>query len=439
MFTNTHIPETVTVTVDKVWEDSENQDGLRPDTIHIKLVSNGIVKDAYLDTDSNWHLEFEGLPKYRDHGILNEYSVQEVDVDGYTSTVTTEDGYAFTIKNDHVPAVIDIPITEEWIDDNNRDGLRPDSHTVILTDGTNTIEEIVLDKDNGYGIILKDMPKYKDGVEIDYQIKDFEVDGYTTDIVKSDEAPAFNITNTHIPEATTITVTEEWHDHDDYDKIRPEKVTLTLTGSDGNVYEKTVTKDTWTTAFSDLPKNSKGEQIIYTLAQEGIKGYNTTITNTHTDAITVINEHEPVKTITVTVTWNDENNKDNIRPDKVTVKLADGTTAISTKEIKNDSWNHLFESIPVFNGDDKASYTITQDAVNGYTTEIKASDDGNTIEIINTHIPVVPPKEEPKKEEPATPAPVVEVKVEQPAPTVTLVQTTNKPTGISFFESLFAK
>lgn len=439
VFTNTHIPETVTVTVDKVWDDSENQDGLRPDTIHIKLVSNGIAKDAYLDADSNWHLEFEGLPKYRDHGILNEYSVQEVDVDGYTSTVTTEDGYAFTIKNDHVPAVIDIPITEEWIDDNNRDGLRPDSHTVILTDGTDTIEEMVLDKDNGYGIILKDMPKYKDGVEIDYQIKDFEVDGYTTDIVKSDEAPAFNITNTHIPEATTITVTEEWHDHDDYDKIRPEKVTLTLTGSDGNVYEKTVTKDTWTTAFSDLPKNSKGEQIIYTLAQEGIKGYNTTITNNHTDTITVINEHEPVKTITVTVTWNDENNKDNIRPDKVTVKLADGTTAISTKEIKNDSWKYILENVSVFNENDKASYTITQDAVNGYTTEIKASDDGNTIEIINTHIPVVPPKEEPKKEEPATPAPVVEVKVEQPAPTVPLVQTTNKPTGISFFESLFAK
>lgn len=99
----------------------------------------------------------------------------------------------------------------------------------------------------------------------------------------------------------------------------------------------------------------------------------------------------------------------------------------------------IFEDIPAFNGSDKVSYTITQDAVNGYTTEIKASDDGNTIEIINTHIPVVPPKEEPKKEEPATPAPVVEVKVEQPAPTVTLIQTTNKPTGISFFESLFAK
>lgn len=439
VFTNTHIPETVTVTVDKVWKDAENQDGLRPDAIQIRLISNDIEKDAYLDAESDWHLDFEGLPKYRDHGILNEYSVQEVDVDGYTSTVTTEDGYTFTIENDHVPAVIDIPITEEWIDDNDRDGLRPDSHTVVLVDGTNAIEEVVLDRDNGYGVVLKNMPKYKNGVEINYQIKDFKVDGYTTNIIKSDSVKDFNITNTHVPEMVTVTVTEGWHDQSDYDKIRPEEIALTLTGSDGNVYEKTVNKETWTAVFSDLPKNSKGEQIIYTLTQEGIKGYSTTITNNQTDTITVINKHEPVKTIAVTVTWNDENNKDSIRPDKVTVKLTDGTTVVSTKEVKNDSWKHIFEDIHVFNGSDKVSYTITQDAVNGYTTEIKASDDGNTIEIINTHISVVPPKEEPKKEEPATPAPVVEVKVEQPAPTVTLIQTTNKPTGISFFESLFAK
>lgn len=437
VFTNTHIPETVTVTVDKVWKDAENQDGLRPDAIHIRLISNDIEKDAYLDAESDWHLDFEGLPKYRDHGILNEYSVQEVDVDGYTSTVTTKDGYAFTIENDHVPAVIDIPITEEWIDDNDRDGLRPGSHTVVLVDGTNAIEEVVLDRNNGYGVVLKNMPKYKNGVEINYQIKDFKVDGYTTNIIKSDSVKDFNITNTHVPEMVTITVTEGWHDQSDYDKIRPEKVTLTLTGSDGNVYEKTVTKDTWTTAFSDLPKNSKGEQIIYTLTQEGIKGYKTTITDNETGTIAVINTHEPVKTITVTVTWNDENNKDNIRPDKVTVKLANGTTAVSTKEINNDSWKHVFENIIVFNGDGKASYTVTQDAVNGYTTEIKASDDGNTIEIINTHVPVAPPKEAPKQEETVTstaPAPVVEIKTE---PTTTVIETPNKQTGISFMDGLF--
>lgn len=437
VFTNTHIPETVTVTVDKVWKDAENQDGLRPDAIHIRLISNDIEKDAYLDAESDWHLDFEGLPKYRDHGILNEYSVQEVDVDGYTSTVTTKDGYAFTIENDHVPAVIDIPITEEWIDDNDRDGLRPGSHTVVLVDGTNAIEEVVLDRNNGYGVVLKNMPKYKNGVEINYQIKDFKVDGYTTNIIKSDSVKDFNITNTHVPEMVTVTVTEGWHDQSDYDKIRPEKVTLTLTGSDGNVYEKTVTKDTWTTAFSDLPKNSKGEQIIYTLTQEGIKGYKTTITDNETGTIAVINTHEPVKDITVTIVWKDENNKDNIRPDKVTVKLADGTTVVSAKEVKNDSWKHIFEDISVFNGSDKVSYTVTQDAVNGYTTEVKVSDDGNTVKIINTHVPVAPPKEEPKQEETATstaPAPVVEIKTE---PTTTVIETPNKQTGISFMDGLF--
>ena len=64
--------DTVTVTVDKVWKDAENQDGLRPDAIQIRLISNDIEKDAYLDAESDWHLDFEGLPKYRDHGILNE-------------------------------------------------------------------------------------------------------------------------------------------------------------------------------------------------------------------------------------------------------------------------------------------------------------------------------------------------------------------------------
>lgn len=137
------------------------------------------------------------------------------------------------------------------------------------------------------------------------------------------------------------------------------------------------------------------------------------------------------------VNWNDENNKDSIRPDKVTVKLTDGTTVVSTKEVKNDSWKHIFEDIPVFNGSDKVSYTVTQDAVNGYTTEIKVSDDGNTVKIINTHVPVAPPKEEPKQEEtatPAAPAHVVEIKTE---PTTTVIETPNKQTGISFMDGLF--
>lgn len=65
------------------------------------------------------------------------------------------------------------------------------------------------------------------------------------------------------------------------------------------------------------------------------------------------------------------------------------------------------------------------------------SDDGNTVKIINTHVPVAPPKEEPKQEEtatPAAPAHVVEIKTE---PTTTVIETPNKQTGISFMDGLF--
>lgn len=54
-----------------------------------------------------------------------------------------------------------------------------------------------------------------------------------------------------------------------------------------------------------------------------------------------------------------------------------------------------------------------------------------------THVPVAPPKEEPKQEEtatPAAPAPVVEIKTE---PTTTVIETPNKQTGISFMDGLF--
>lgn len=282
-----------------------------------------------------------------------------------------------------------ITITKAWNDENNQDGLRPKSITAVVNGSDGSARFVQLFESQNWTTSLNNLPKYKNSTEVQYTVKENAISGYETEIKQTGDS--YTITNTHAPAVVTVSVVKIWDDENNQDGIRPSLIQVTLTGSDGSTHNAAITKnDGWTYQFKDLPQYKNGVKIDYTLQE-------------------------------------------------VTVKLTDGTTVVSTKEVKNDSWKHIFEDIPVFNGSDKVSYTITQDAVNGYTTEIKASDDGNTIEIINTHIPVVPPKEEPKKEEPATPAPVVEVKVEQPAPTVTLIQTTNKPTGISFFESLFAK
>lgn len=274
---------------------------------------------------------------------------------------------------------------------------------------------------------------------INYTIAEEKIPGYTTTIAKDASGYKFTLTNTKPIETVTKTVSKVWEDSNNQDGLRPSAITVILTGDDGSRRVKSVTAaENWTVTFENLPKNQNhGQNIQYTVSEAFVSGYTEAITQ-NGDNYIITNTHTPASSeFFVTKIWKDNGNNDGIRPDKVTVKLTDGTTAVSTKEINNDSWKHVFENIIVFNGDGKASYTVTQDAVNGYTTEIKASDDGNTIEIINTHVPVAPPKEEPKQEEtatPAAPAHVVEIKTE---PTTTVIETPNKQTGISFMDGLF--
>ncbi|ETJ33647.1 Cna protein B-type protein, partial [human gut metagenome] len=41
VLTNTHTPSTVDIPVTKIWVDNDNQDGLRPAKITVKLLANG--------------------------------------------------------------------------------------------------------------------------------------------------------------------------------------------------------------------------------------------------------------------------------------------------------------------------------------------------------------------------------------------------------------
>lgn len=430
VFTNTHIPETVTVTVDKVWDDSENQDGLRPDTIHIKLVSNGIAKDAYLDADSNWHLEFEGLPKYRDHGILNEYSVQEVDVDSYTSTVTTKDGYAFTIENDHVPAVIDIPITEEWIDDNDRDGLRPNSIHVTLTGSDGSTYKKDLEKDSGYSTIFTSLPKYHNGELISYSLAETPVEGYETDIQAAESGYGFTITNTHEVSKKTIKVSKVWDDAENQDGIRPDSVTVTLTGSNNSKYTAKLNKENnWTYTFEGLFCKADGATIKYEVSEKDVAGYTPSIKETEGGFI-ITNAHKPeTVTINIVKNWNDSQNADNIRPDAISITLTGSDNSSRSITLnKAGDYKTAVDSLPKFHEGKQITYTVTETPVDGYTSSVQASADGYSFVVINTHTPEV---HQEKKETPTTPK--FEIKAE---PSTTIIQTTNKPTGVSFFDSL---
>lgn len=432
VFTNTHIPETVTVTVDKVWEDGENQDGLRPDSIDVILTgSDGNTYNATISEKDNWTYIFANLPKYFNDGTLVEYSLQEVETDGYAGTVTKgTDGYTFTIKNDHTPAVVDIPVTKVWNDDEDRDGLRPNSIHVTLTGSDGSTYKKDLEKDSGYSTIFTSLPKYHNGELISYSLAETPVEGYETDIQAAESGYGFTITNTHEVSKKTIKVSKVWDDAENQDGIRPDSVTVTLTGSNNSKYTAKLNKENnWTYTFEGLFCKADGATIKYEVSEKDVAGYTPSIKETEGGFI-ITNGHKPeTVTINIVKNWNDSQNADNIRPDAISITLTGSDNSSRSITLnKAGDYKTAVDSLPKFHEGKQITYTVTETPVDGYTSSVQASADGYSFVVINTHTPEV---HQEKKETPTTPK--FEIKAE---PSTTIIQTTNKPTGVSFFDSL---
>lgn len=432
VFTNTHIPETVTVTVDKVWEDSEDQDGVRPDSIDVILTgSDGNTYNATISEKDNWTYIFANLPKYFNDGTLVEYSLQEVETDGYAGTVTKgTDGYMFTIKNDHTPAVVDIPVTKVWNDDEDRDGLRPNSIHVTLTGSDGSTYKKDLEKDSGYSTIFTSLPKYHNGELISYSLAETPVEGYETDIQAAESGYGFTITNTHEVSKKTIKVSKVWDDAENQDGIRPDSVTVTLTGSNNSKYTAKLNKENnWTYTFEGLFCKADGATIKYEVSEKDVAGYTPSIKETEGGFI-ITNAHKPeTVTINIVKNWNDSQNADNIRPDAISITLTGSDNSSRSITLnKAGDYKTAVDSLPKFHEGKQITYTVTETPVDGYTSSVQASADGYSFVVINTHTPEV---HQEKKETPTTPK--FEIKAE---PSTTIIQTTNKPTGVSFFDSL---
>lgn len=432
VFTNTHIPETVTVTVDKVWKDAENQDGLRPDSIDVILTgSDGNTYNATISEKDNWTYIFANLPKYFNDGTLVEYSLQEVETDGYAGTVTKgTDGYTFTIKNDHTPAVVDIPVTKVWNDDEDRDGLRPNSIHVTLTGSDSSTYKKDLEKDSGYSTIFTSLPKYHNGELISYSLAETPVEGYETDIQAAESGYGFTITNTHEVSKKTIKVSKVWDDAENQDGIRPDSVTVTLTGSNNSKYTAKLNKENnWTYTFEGLFCKADGATIKYEVSEKDVAGYTPSIKETEGGFI-ITNAHKPeTVTINIVKNWNDSQNADNIRPDAISITLTGSDNSSRSITLnKAGDYKTAVDSLPKFHEGKQITYTVTETPVDGYTSSVQASADGYSFVVINTHTPEV---HQEKKETPTTPK--FEIKAE---PSTTIIQTTNKPTGVSFFDSL---
>ena len=362
--TNRHIPEPTEIPVTKEWQDGENADGIRPDSITVRLYDGETeVKSATVtpDADGNWSYTFKDLPKYKDHGTEITYTVKEDPVPEYDTLV---EGYKIT--NKHTPEPTEITVTKEWKDNANADGVRPESITVrLFADGTEVKSATITpDADGNWSYTFKDLPKNKNGKEIKYTINEDPVPEYQAEIEN------YKITNTHVP-VVEIPIEKKWDDADDQDGVRPKNITVLLYADETKVQSATVVPDAngnWKYTFKNLPKfKDDGSEIVYTIDEETVPAYDKKI-----EGYIITNKHEPEKTeVNGKKTWQDDYDHDAMRPKSITIRLfANGKEIKSVKVTEADGWKWSFTDLPKYEKGKEIKYTIKEDRVLGYTAKV---------------------------------------------------------------------
>ena len=288
----------INVDVTKQWDDENNQDGKRPDSIKVQLYADDVAvgSPVTLSETSNWTYQWTELAEYNSQGDKITYTVKEVEVPiDYTETVTKKATNDWVITNSHTPETIDISGTKTWNDGNNKYGQRPNSIEISLYGDGKLISTMNTDELLNWNYQFTGLPKYKNGEEIKYEVKETPVPGYNTRI------KGFNIENTYILGKTDFTVTKEWDDKNNQDGKRPDSIKVQLYG-DGVAVGSPVTlskTSNWTYQWTELAEyNSQGDKITYTVKEVNVpSGYTVVVTPVNQNTVVITNSYQPTVTV----------------------------------------------------------------------------------------------------------------------------------------------
>ena len=281
--------EKIETSVCKEWDDADDRDGKRPQSILVQLYANGqkLGEPVVLNEGNGWSYGWSDLPVKQD-GQTVVYSLKEVGrIPGYESTVTGDVQTGFVITNSHTPELTNISGEKIWDDENNQDGKRPESITVNLFANGEKIDSKVVkaDVEGNWSYTFQNLPKYANGEPIIYTVTEDTVTDYTTEVTGT------TITNKYQPGKTSITVTKAWEDFNDHNGIRPSEIKVQLY-ADGEAQGEEITlnaENQWTHIWTDLDERKAGELIDYTVKEtENTDNYETTISgDAHTGYIII--------------------------------------------------------------------------------------------------------------------------------------------------------
>ena len=417
--TNTHTPEKISISGSKTWDDNDNQDGKRPSNIKVILFADGTeVTSQTVTAENEWNWSFTDLNKYA-KGREIQYTITEDKVENYITNIEkTENGYVVT--NSYTPETTSISVEKVWEDKNNQDGVRPASIKVKLymkiLDNNIAVankEPLELNASTFWKAEFKDLPKYAKGIEIKYIVKEVNEQADATikgteykvaydDPIINENGKYIKITNRYTPKTTSVSVEKVWEDKNNQDGVRPDSINVQLYKTVGttttSVEKVKLTNSKLTHTWTELPQYEKGTEIKYTVRELDSNGnpledgkqingksgtkYTVKYTTDENGKQIITNTYKRVTTsVSGTKTWVDYDNKYNSRPESITINLLANGEKVDSKTItpQNGSWTYEFdEGLPVYKNGQKITYTISEEEVSGYTSNVTGYNVTNT-------------------------------------------------------------
>ena len=228
-----------------------------------------------------------------------------------------------------------------------------------------------------YGIAeLKNVSKAEYEVQETEAPDGYEKDPKTYEILKTDFDTASDSTITLTiknkkkevkKKSTSFSVEKNWVLDPNLATNKPDKVTVSVLKNgvkDENLSVELSAANGWKASFSNLPKEDANGQIVYTISEENIAGFNAAISGSDENKFTITNYNGENVVIPVTKKWKGSG----AHPDNLNVQLfANGAKVDSFTLNAGNNWQHNFEK-PKYDAKRKEiRYTVTEDNVSGYT------------------------------------------------------------------------
>lgn len=263
-------PKTTNLTVNKVWDDNDDQDGKRRTVtfdLYRKLAGeadytkmDGQSRDINVNAGDSAAYWFD-LPVMVGGKQAEYKAVEATTIDGYNTTPQCTDpasavdgsGMVMTCTNTHAPETTSLGVNKKWNDADNQDGSRPNSITVhLVKNGVKTNQSATLNAANNWSNAdaFTNLPVYENGMKITYGVQEDVPSGYTVTTDGVDKNRNITLTNTHHPNNKEV-----WFSKQSLGGQELAGATMRLTGT-LNDTTKTFAAQTWT---------SKGSQQSFTL------------------------------------------------------------------------------------------------------------------------------------------------------------------------------